>query len=360
MNLLVVGGGDVRDKKTWSGTSSAIVELLEKKGLNINTYDIFGPITPLLNIIIRIFSKLFYFRKYARAPFLHTICKKGIDKAISERNGDKVLFISENIDLDNSKTNYYIYLDALLKPLLKNEPFKSESKKWGFYWFYKQYEKNDIKSYQNATAIFTETEWTKTFLINGYGIAKRKIYNIGAGVNLEPLNAQKFYDENLLLIVLRKGNERLKGFFLLRDAFRILRKKGLNVKLAVVGSEFEEEEGITYFYNQPRSVTVELFKKCTLYTMPALCEPNGVTYLESLANKSPIIGLNRYAFPEFCGYGKYGFICKDENAEELASVIEDALSDKERLARMGEEGQKFVMERYSWNKVVDKMLTIMQ
>ena len=67
-------------------------------------------------------------------------------------------------------------------------------------------------------------------------------------------------------------------------------------------------DGVTYYYNEPRSKTVELLQKATLYVMPAIREPNGITYLEALANKTPIIGLNRFAFPEFCGYGEYGFI----------------------------------------------------
>lgn len=94
--------------------------------------------------------------------------------------------------------------------------------------------------------------------------------------------------------------------------------------------------------------------------MPALREPNGITYLEGLANKAPIVGLNRFAFPEFSGNGEWGFICNNDDPQELADTIIKALSDKETLKIMGEKGQKFVIENYNWDKVVNNMIDIMK
>lgn len=105
--------------------------------------------------------------------------------------------------------------------------------------------------------------------------------------------------------------------------------------------------------------TVELFKRCTLYTMPALAEPNGTTYVEALANKAPIVGLNKFSAPEFSGYGKYGFMASEATPQSVADVIIEALSDKERLKRMGEEGQQFVMKTFTWEVVCQKMLDSM-
>ncbi|MCS2966996.1 glycosyltransferase [Bacteroides ovatus] len=84
---------------------------------------------------------------------------------------------------------------------------------------------------------------------------------------------RKNYDDNLLLIVLRKGTEYYKGLLLLIDAFDIVKEKVSNAKLAIVGTdEVRSQEGVTYYHNKSRETTVELFKRCTLYTMPALAE----------------------------------------------------------------------------------------
>ena len=184
--------------------------------------------------------------------------------------------------------------------------------------------------------------------------------NVGFGVNLTFHKEQKDYSRNLLLIVLRKGLEEPKGLNILLPAFRIARKTIKDLELAVVGTDGPEEEGVTYYYNQPRSTTVQLFKECVLYTMPAINEPNGITYLEALANKAPILGLERFSVPEFSGYGKFGFYTASEAPQSLSNLIIEALSDKKRLKAMGEAGQQFIEERYTWGKVIDKMVEAMK
>ena len=90
--------------------------------------------------------------------------------------------------------------------------------------------------------------------------------------------------------------------------------------------------------------------------MPAVREPNGITYLEALASKTPIIGLNRFAFPEFSGDGQFGFIVPEYNSELLANTIINALSNPSLLNKMGLEGQAFVKGKYDWDIVVDKIM----
>lgn len=356
MHILVAGGGELRSKSTWSGTSYAIISALEKRNHIVDTYDVFEPINKHVAFVIKILGKFVYWRQYARSFALNTICEKSLDKFLKGKKFDCILFIAESVYVKRCDTPVYVYMDAVLGPLLEQYPYKRDKKVPLFGFFYNKYCQNDKKALMRANCVFSETDWVRNYLLGEYHINPNKLQNIGCGVNLNPLSDVKSYDENLLLIVLRKGVEKLKGLYLLLEAFRIAKKTIPSVKLAIVGTDLGGEEGVSYYYNQSRSVTVDLFKRCTLYTMPALGEPNGVTYLEALANKSPIVGLNRFAFPEFAGYGKYGFICKNEDPNDLASVIIDALSDKERLARMGEAGQRFVMERYSWDIVVDKMI----
>lgn len=54
--------------------------------------------------------------------------------------------------------------------------------------------------------------------------------------------------------------------------------------------------------------------------MPSRNEPNGITYLEALANKTPFVALNRYAAPEFAGYGEWSF-CVIKNLPKLFQTL---------------------------------------
>jgi glycosyltransferase involved in cell wall biosynthesis len=135
-----------------------------------------------------------------------------------------------------------------------------------------------------------------------------------------------------------------------------IRRTMPDVELAVVGVQLDPcPPGVTCYFNQPREKTIELMRAATLFAMPALCEPNGIVYPEALASNTPVLGLDRLAFPEFAGGGKYGFIVKEPDAGQCARAVLDAFSDPQRLRRMGEEGQKFAVENYRWERTAKIM-----
>lgn len=205
--------------------------------------------------------------------------------------------------------------------------------------------------------IFTQNEWSRQSLINDYQVPAERIRNVGFGINVNPFTGHKDYTKKNILIILRRTMEVLKGLPLLYDAFVLFKKKFPEAKLSVVGTTYKEAEGIEYYENYPREKTIELLKECTLYAMPSLYEPNGITYLEALAYKTPILGLNRFALPEFAGQGKYGFIVNDPDPKEIAEKIETAFKDPDLLRKMGEEGQKATVNYYTWDKAIDRMFT---
>ena len=358
MRILVVGGGDPQSVKTWSGTPYIIIKELERRGYDVFSYDVFKPLYKV-NLLLRLLARFIFLRRSTRYPGLKMVYNHGLKRVLSQRKYDCILYISEYADYKTDIPSF-AYVDAVLEPLLQYYPYKRVTHRLFFNHFYKGFKKNDIHATFLLNGIFTQSNWVKQYFENEYNVDSAKINKIGFGVNLTPLESEKSYDENLLLIVLRKGYECIKGLDLLLNAFRMLRAEDSSVNLAVVGTELTAEEGVTYYYNQSREVTVHLFQKCTLYTMPAICEPNGITYLEALANKAPIVGLDRFAFPEFAGFGKYGFICKKEDPKILANLLKDALNDKNRLKKMGEEGQKYVMENFVWKKTICNMIDIIE
>lgn len=357
MKISVIALGDPFDAKTWSKAPYSIIKSMEKKNIIVSGINIFEFYHKLGLLYFKI-QRHFFFSGLCRSLFLYKKTCKKINELIDQSSSVNYLFMSEHcLNRKHEGKRFYLYVDSAMRPYFKYMPMN----------FFQRlcylctlgiYEKNDRNSYSYLTKVFTQNDWTRDYLIQTYHLSPNKVINVGVGVNLTPLKGEKSYENNLLLIVLRhhKTIEKNKGLPLLLAAFRILRKEMPNISLAIVGTLGENEPGVTYFYNQPRSKTEELFKLCTLYVMPARCEPNGITYLEALANKTPIVGLNRFAFPEFSGYGKYGFICPDESPNTLASILKSALSDKKRLKVMGEEGQKFVINRFSWDNVVNRMI----
>lgn len=359
MKIALVAQGEVENPKTWSGTPYRILEKLKQNSefeISNISYDKYNS-NILIKILRKIFSKLHCIGTY-RQPGFAWYYRARFKKDLERIKPAKCLFISEHsIDESFSKdTDYYAYVDASLKPMMQYDKYGTIAKMT-----YSIYEKSDRTSLLQMKKIFTQNEWARNFLINTYGISSDKIINVHFGINVDILNEEKDYSKHLLLIVLRKGVEHKKGLDLLLEAFPKVKAAVPDVRLAVVGTseDYCRMDGVDYYYNMPRAKTKELFKECTLYTMPAISEPNGITYLEALANKAPIVGLNRYSIPEFTGNGKYGFISKEDDADSLANIIIDALSNKNRLKKMGEEGQKFVEANFNWDNTLDAIMNNM-
>lgn len=291
-------------------------------------------------------------------PWMNFLYELRMKHLVRRSEADWILSVCDNFAPDGLPRDkkYAFYVDCCLF-----EYFRYLA---GNPWWRSRYEKfyldKERKYHRNADLVFTQNEWTRRCLIDHRVIAPEKVFNVGFGVNLKPFAGEKDYAREELLIVLRRGTEHYKGLDLLLDAFELLKKRRPQATLSVVGTTARPVEGVTYYEGFPRSKTVELFERAALYTMPALREPNGITYLEGLANKAPIVGLKRFAVPEFSGYGKWGFMAEREDPRELAALLDDALSDKARLREMGLAGQKFVMERYDWSKVCRNMVEIMK
>lgn len=249
-------------------------------------------------------------------------------------------------------------MDADFEEVMKTDVNRTKPL-FNFYLNY--YHRKAGMAYRRQNLIFTQNEWTRQSLMRKFGLAPEKIINVGFGINLKTYEGEKLYDNDLLLIVLRQYNAKVKGLDLLVEALSIVRKRCPNVRLAIVGNEqYKGVDGVDCYVDTSREKTIELFQKATLYVMPSRNEPNGMTYLEALCNKTPFVALKRFATPEFSGNGRWSFLCEKEDAHQLADIIVDAMSDKARLKMMGELGQQYVKNTFRWEKVVDKMYSAMK
>lgn len=359
MKICVVGYGNEDGTRSWTDVALKICEVFEKKGHMTTFFRWKGRVNHrLLNHIKWRIKEKVYTASSLRDPGVFRWNAALFRKLLKYEEADYFLFMGEHClsGKISKDAKAFAYIDSTLQPvtraILGDKP--------GMDFFFKYYEKNDLKSLDSCNRVFTQNEWSRQYLINNYHIEKKKIINVGFGINVEYFEGDKDYSNHRMLIVLRKGLEKVKGLDILIEAFKIAKETIHDIELDVVGTEYETVEGVNYFYNKPRELTKQLFREDSLYVMPARNESNGITYLEALANKTPIVGMNRFAFPEFSGNGEYGFIVNESSAELLSKTIIDAFSDEERLRKMGENGQKFVRSKYNWDMVVDDMIKHME
>ena len=90
--------------------------------------------------------------------------------------------------------------------------------------------------------------------------------------------------------------------------------------------------------------------------MPAINEPWGLVYLEAMACKMPIVGLNRNSFPEISGFGEYGFSVMEGTPDQLADTISKAFESPSRLKEMGTAAQNYCLSNFTWESTVNKIV----
>ena len=211
-----------------------------------------------------------------------------------------------------------------------------------------------------ARHIFTAGRHVADNMVRRMGVPAAKVSAIGTGMgDIQPYFGAKDYHRPRLLIV-AKNRPRDKGLPLLLAAFERARVQRPDLQLTVIGGakypELKDRPGIEPTGWISAEELQGLFEQASLFVMPATYEPWGLSYLEALACRVPIVGLDRGAFPEISGDGRYGFTLREATAEALSTLILDALADPQRLERMGADGQRRSLQHYRWERVAAEMV----
>jgi len=171
--------------------------------------------------------------------------------------------------------------------------------------------------------------------------------------NVRCIEGEKPYSSCTTLFVAKDRFEE-KGGLLLLEGFRLAQASDPRLKLIVVAPEpyrevAESVPGVAFKTALPWNELETLFNEASLFAMPALYEPWGLVYVEALACRTPVLGMNRNALPELTQNGEYGFLLDEATPSCVAAKLLNAYSDIDRLAAMGYRGQQYVRSRYSWD-----------
>lgn len=344
--------GDPASPKTWSGTPARLLAQLTPQFGRCET--IHYQLAPRADFVMRATSRLFRGWNCCRNAWFNGAFERQFRARWNALPAppEACLHISDFcIPADLSgQAAHFIYTDSALPGVAR---YQSRPVRDGFLRDYRALTRRYL---ERVSVVFTMNEWARQFYIADHGFPAERVINARFGINITPFDGPKDFSRQLMLIVLRPKLEAIKGLNLLLAAWPEIRAALPKAELAVVGTQLENPPpGVTCYFNQPREKTIELMQQATLFAMPALCEANGIVYPEALASRTPILGLDRLAFPEFAGGGEYGFIVNEPEPAMVARAVRDAFADPARLQRMGEAGQKFAVENYRWERTARVM-----
>jgi spore coat protein SA len=98
------------------------------------------------------------------------------------------------------------------------------------------------------------------------------------------------------------------------------------------------------------------YRNADVLVNPSLSEAFGMSLLEAMACKVPVVGTRTGGMLESVEEGKTGFLVDRGNAFDLADAILNLLRDSELRVSMGNAGRQRVVDRFSWNRITESLL----
>lgn len=355
--------GDPTHPRTWSGTPRAILTALEALGVRVVVHDISprGRVRRLGRLLNRLIYGTSGEDRAGLVPWLGV--RKAQQIASREGKADFLHFGSGHLPIQKRKPNqrHYLFTDYAVFLLSANPEFRARTNRR----LRAAAEAGEAKMVDQLDGIFTTADYVAAAFTTKYNLPPGKSVAVKSGLGriIEDVT-DKSYDGYMIFVA--RQNFINKGGRLLLNAFDIVRSHRPDATLVIIGNaadptQMEDLErmrntpGIS-FHNYDTPDFQALIAGATLYAGPALDEPWGIIYLESLCSRTPIAGMRRNAFPQFAGEGKFGFISEEASVTSVAEMLLNALSDPARLALMGELGRKHVLREYSWERVAERIV----
>jgi glycosyltransferase involved in cell wall biosynthesis len=166
--------------------------------------------------------------------------------------------------------------------------------------------------------------------------------------------------------------EPVYGIDTLIKAFKIVKDKlsSSQLKLLIVGegnqrkeldclvANLSLEDSVIFTGYVPSSQIVEYFHKIDIFVNLSIRESFGVSVLEALACKIPVIVSDVGGLKEIVINNECGFLVEPNNVMETAVAMEKLIMDKEKRNKFGDAGRIRVKKYFEWNKNLSDVVKV--
>jgi glycosyltransferase involved in cell wall biosynthesis len=227
------------------------------------------------------------------------------------------------------------------------------------------------KIYLSADKIHAISNFLKYRAIK-IGVDPKKIEVIPNGVDLKKFNRKRFKKSDInekkkelgllgkKIIITSSRLSKKNGIGYVIKAMRLLRDK-YTVFLIVGEGELESElkEMARRFHLEDRVKFIGHVKHDDLpiylcmsdvFIRPSLSEGQGISFIEAMACKVPVVATPVGGIPDFIEDGKTGFFCKVSDARSIAKALKNVFEKKQ--TKVIEGAVKLVKRKYLWDNSI--------
>ena len=210
------------------------------------------------------------------------------------------------------------------------------------------------------------SNWLRDSFIADFGQDPDKVVTVGTGVNNPRLPGpveREWAIPHLLLV----GFEwEAKGGPAVLAGWRELRRHHRDAVLTIVGPtepQAPPEDGVRWVGRVDRSTAEgdalmeRLHREATTFVLLSAYDamPNAV--LEAMSYGLPVVGPTWGSMPEMVIAGETGLLVEATDAETVGAALLALADDPAKAAEMGRRGRERVHERFTWDRVAQRMVT---
>ena len=149
--------------------------------------------------------------------------------------------------------------------------------------------------------------------------------------------------------------DRNKNVPTIQKAMEILRERGYDLSLTVVGRVADEKEfeviradaNTQYVPAMPKEELITLYREHNIFVMPSFTESFGLVYVEAMSQGLPVIYSKGQGFDGQFPEGQVGYSVDAHNAADVADGIERVIQNFDRIKENVADSAK----KFNWTEI---------
>ncbi len=210
-------------------------------------------------------------------------------------------------------------------------------------------------------------------LTGRFTFKRKRITQIPFGIDLEKFKPEpKNTKRDAMTIGVIKRLDHKYGIEYLIKGFATVEKRYKDARLLIVGDgplraklkrltcQLGCEKKIEFVGSISHAQVPDFLNLMDIFVMPSVEESFGVAALEASACGLPVVASNTGGIPEVVLHNKTGFLIPPKDHYSLAAAIAKLIENQDLRRKFGEEGRKFVSQRYDWLENFQRMYNLYQ
>jgi len=292
------------------------------------------------------------FRKsFFKTTYIFKQIKRLVSKHLSKNHYSFSFQFQSFFDSSHKGLPHFAYIDHTHLANLCN-PYFDRNELYSDSWV-----KLEKSIYQNAKINFTRSTNITKSLVEQYSCNPEQVVCVYRGSNTsenkKTPDKKPYRSKSILFVGIdweRKGGPELV------EAFKLVLKEHPDAKLTIVGCSPE--------INVPNCNVVgrisldeisRYYENASVFCLPTKSDPFPSVLVEALMHKLPVVSTNIEAIPDIILDGENGYLREPDDVEQLAQVLIDLIDDPKKCEEFGERGYQLAKERYTWDKVGEKI-----